>query len=102
MRGGREVQEGKYISIPVADLLCCMAETQHNILKQFSRLLKSGKENKKGFSMGDIVMTVYNASKNLSEVPQNGNTQANTIGMKIETSLLKYVFEGNIDAKLRG
>ena len=52
--------------------------------------------------MGDIVMTVYNASKNLSEVPQNGNTQANTIGMKIETSLLKYVFERNIDAKLRG
>jgi len=34
----------------------------------------------------------------LSEVPQNGNTQANATGMKIETSLLKYVFEGNIDA----
>ena len=34
----------------------------------------------------------------LSEAPQNGNTQANTIGMKIETSLLKYAFERSIDA----
>ena len=50
VRGGREFQEGKFMCTPVAHWLCCMAETQHNIAKQFSNLKKfiwKGKRKKK-------------------------------------------------------
>ena len=34
--GGREVQKGGDICIPMSDSCSCMAETKHNIVKQLS------------------------------------------------------------------
>lgn len=68
----------------------------------FSRLLKSGKENKKGFSMGDIVMTVYNASRN----PQWSSTEWKHLGQHYwhenRDKLIKICFWGKYWCIVKG
>ena len=48
MGGGRDAQEEGDIYTLMTDSQCCMAETQHNILKQLPSKFKKKKKKKKG------------------------------------------------------